>query len=73
MEKSKGTTRPAYKNPHGQVVLRDTGYPGTDHLQRIYVVQCQRCRHEYGANGSDIHIRKCPAYQSGAPGLRYDF
>ncbi len=63
------TTVPGFTNPNGQVVLRATGLPGTDHRQKIYVLACRDCSLEYGANGSDIHGRKCPACQKGAPGL----
>jgi hypothetical protein len=63
------TTEPGYVNPNGQVTVRNTGKPGTDHLQYIYQLACSRCGHVYGANGSDIHERKCPSCQSGAPGL----
>ena len=45
------------------------GLPGTDHLQRIYVLRCDHCGYEYGANGSDAHERKCPRCQGGRPGL----
>jgi hypothetical protein len=67
------TTRKGFLNPNGQVVVRATGLPGTDHLQRIYVLLCTQpgCGHEYGANGSDIHERRCPECQGGASGLRY--
>ena len=65
------TTDPGFVNANGQVVVRATGLPGTDHLQRIYVLRCTSCRHEYGANGSDIHERKCPNCQGGKPGLSY--
>lgn len=69
---SKGkTTVPGFVNRNGQHVLRATGLPGNDHVQLIYVLRCDTCRHEYGANGSDIFQRKCPACQGGAPGLRY--
>lgn len=66
-----GTTRPGYVNHNGQVVIRDTDRSGTDHLQRIYQLGCSACGHVYGANGSDIHERKCPRCQRGAPGLDY--
>jgi rRNA maturation endonuclease Nob1 len=66
------TTTPGYVNPNSQMVVRGTGLPGTDHLQRIYVLHCNRCGHEYGANGSDIHERKCPRCGGGRPGLPYD-
>lgn len=66
------TTAPGFRNRNRQVVVRDTGLPGNDHMQRIYVLRCDMCTHEYGANGSDIHLRKCPACQGGRPGLRLD-
>ena len=66
------TTIPGYENCNGQVVLRPTNLPGTDHLQRIYALRCRHCNHEYGANGSDIHLRKCPACQHGKPGLELE-
>ena len=44
---------------------------GPDHGQSVYVLQCGECRHEYGANGSDIFQRRCPACQGGRPGLVY--
>lgn len=63
------TTQVGYENRNGQVVVRPTGMPGTDHLQYIYVLRCGHCTLEYGANGSDIHLRKCPGCQGGRPGL----
>ena len=65
----KGTTEIGYANVNGQTVVRDTGLPGTDHNQRVYALRCNHCGAEYGANGSDIHLRKCPECQDGAPGL----
>jgi hypothetical protein len=65
------TTTPGFTNPNGQVVLRRTDTPGSDHLQYVYVVQCSKCGRQYGANGSDLHIRKCPHHDGGKPGLRY--
>jgi hypothetical protein len=64
-----GTTSVGFTNRNGQVVVRNTGQPGTDHSQYIYQVACSKCGHTYGANGSDIHERKCPACQDGQPGL----
>lgn len=63
------TTDSGYVNSMGQVVVRHTGMPGTDHLQSVYQLACSKCGHAYGANGSDIHERKCPECQGGAPGL----
>ncbi len=63
------TTAPGFVNRNDQIVIRDTGQAGTDHLQRVYVLHCAKCDHVYGANGSDIHERKCPSCQGGAPGF----
>src|SRR5690606_17300415 len=71
MREPRRTTETGYVNRNGQVVLRDTGLPGTDHGQKIYVLRCPKCETEYGANGSDIFQRKCPTCQGGAPGLEY--
>jgi hypothetical protein len=38
MRESKNTTRIGYVNPNGQVVIRNTGKPGTDHNAKIYLV-----------------------------------
>lgn len=71
MQRATPTTVPGYRNANGQSVVRATGLPGTDHLQYIYVLQCSHCQNEYGANGSDIHARKCPKCQGGAKGLDF--
>lgn len=58
-------------NPNGQRCCGHRDVPGTDHGQRSYKVECIRCGFVYGANGSDLHLRKCPECQGGAPGIRY--
>ena len=63
------TTTVGYPNPNNQRVVRPTGKPGTDHLQYVYVLECGECGSQYRANGSDIHLRKCPDCQGGWPGL----
>ena len=63
------TTDTGFLNTNGQLVVRATELPGTDNLQRIYLLRCSNCGNEYGANGSDIHERKCPSCQGGRPGL----
>ena len=63
------TTLPGYINRNGQRVVRTTDLPGTDHGQRIYVLHCEHCGTDYGANGSDIFQRLCPSCQGGRPGL----
>jgi hypothetical protein len=65
------TTKIGNINRNHQTVVRSTGLPGTDHGQRIYMLRCGDCGVEYGANGSDIFQRKCPACQGGAPGLAF--
>ena len=66
------TTVPGHINKNGQTVLRSTGLPGNDHNQRVYILSCGKCGHAYGANGSDIWLRRCPACQGGAPGLDFE-
>ncbi|MEL6267529.1 MAG: hypothetical protein AAFR52_18105 [Pseudomonadota bacterium] len=38
----------------------------------VHVLDCQRCGARYGANGSDIFQRRCPACGGGRPGLPVD-
>ncbi|HSP14494.1 MAG TPA: hypothetical protein VLV78_07065 [Thermoanaerobaculia bacterium] len=63
------STDAGYVNKNEQEVVRRTDRPGNDHGQRVYLVRCRKCNAEYGANGSDIWIRKCPLCQGGKPGL----
>lgn len=63
------TTALGFVNRNQQEVLRNTGLPGNDHCQVIYVLRCGAYGHEYGANGSDIFQRRCPKRQGGALGL----
>jgi len=67
----KGTTAIGFTSRRNQTVVRETGIHGTDHGQTIYVLRCNDCGHEYGANGSDIFQRKCPSHDGGAPGLEF--
>jgi Zn finger protein HypA/HybF involved in hydrogenase expression len=68
--KGKGTTELGFENRNGQVVVRHTDLEGNDHNQYVYVLRCNHCGQEYGANGSDIWLRRCPNCQGGAEGLR---
>jgi hypothetical protein len=63
------TTAVGSTNAHQQEVIARTELPGNDHGQRVYVLRCRGCRHEYGANGSNVSVRRCPACQGGVPGL----
>jgi uncharacterized Zn finger protein len=62
------TTEAGYRNRRDQEVVRQTGHEGNLPGQRLYILRCHRCGHEYGANGCDIHIRKCPQCMGGQPG-----
>ena len=65
--KDRETTQPGFENRNSQVNLGPLGLAGTDHNQQLYRLQCQHCKEEYAANGSDVFERKCPACQDGAP------
>lgn len=61
-------TRIGYRNPEGQQIVRKTNAGGPQG-QRIFVLRCTVCSHEYGAYGIDADIRRCPACQEGPPGV----
>lgn len=61
-------TRIGYRNREGQEVVRKTDRCGPD-SQRVFVMRCHVCGHEYGAYGCDADIRRCPACQDGSPGV----
>jgi hypothetical protein len=69
MKDPKNTTEPGYVNQRGQVVIRNTGYPGTDKNAKMYQLGCSLCGYVYGANGQDIFERRCPRCQHGEAGL----
>ncbi len=43
------TTEPGFVSPNGQVTIRNTGLPGTDHNQYVYQIACSHCGEIYGA------------------------
>jgi hypothetical protein len=65
------TTQIGFVNNNEQQCHGTLGIKGTDHMQLAYRMECLRCGFVYGANGSDIHIRKCPNCDDGAQGIRY--
>lgn len=65
------TTTVGFRNANGQSVLRKTNVSGNVAGQDVYVLVCAHCGVEYGANGCDIHLRKCPSCMGGQPGLVY--
>ena len=64
-------------NRNQQRLVQKTDEPGTDHSAHVWVLVCERpsdkhagiCCHQYGANGTDFHLRKCPKCQRGKSGL----
>ncbi len=60
------STATGYINRNNQVNLGKTDQHGTDYGQWLYRMRCEHCLHEYYANGSDIHLKKCPVCQGGA-------
>ncbi len=64
-KESKGTTEPGFVNRNGQIVIRNTGRPGTDFGATLYQIGCSHCGHIYEANGQDIFERKCPCPSHG--------
>jgi len=64
---SKGTTDIGYVSKNRQTVLRKTNRPSSHHNQTIFDLKCGACGETYGANGSDIWLRKCTSCQAGKP------
>lgn len=60
------STMTGFTNQNNQTNLGRTDNKGTDHGQWLYAMRCENCLHEYYANGSDIHLKKCPLCQGGA-------
>ena len=58
-----------YRNREGQEVIRKTEREGSAPGQRVFILRCTVCDHEYGSNGCDIYDRLCPKCQDGPPGL----
>jgi hypothetical protein len=58
-----------YRNREGQRVIRKTDRVGSAPGQRVFILHCTVCDHEYGADGSEIYDRLCPKCQDGPPGL----
>jgi hypothetical protein len=58
-----------YRNREGQQVIRKTEREGTAPGQRVFILHCTVCDHEYGTDGCDIYNRLCPKCQDGPPGL----
>jgi hypothetical protein len=61
-------TRIGYRNPDGQEIVRKTDVGGPQG-QRIFVLRCTVCGHEYAEYGFDADIRRCPRCQDGPRAL----
>lgn len=73
LQRERQTTQSGYLNRNNQQVLRKTARPGNGSNQYVYLMECRNCGHLYGANGADIHERKCPVPEcgNGAAGLAW--
>lgn len=48
-------------NRSGQILIKRTDTKSTTHpYAKIWVMRCTQCGNDYGSNGCDAHIRKCP-------------
>jgi hypothetical protein len=63
-------TDAGYRNEEGQVVVARTPRSGGEPEQRVFVMRCSVCSHEYGTYGAEIPHRRCPNCQDGPPGLQ---
>ena len=54
------TTQPGYVNRNGQIVIRNTDLPGTDHLQTVYQLGCSACGHILDSLTLDGRLWTCP-------------
>ena len=60
---------PGDLNSRQQLVIGNTQLRSTTRdNQRVWEIECQHCKFRYGANGCDLHERKCPNCQGGKPG-----
>jgi hypothetical protein len=66
---SERTTDVGYENLNEQRVVRQTDLQGNLPGEKVYVLKCGRCGSEYGTNGCDIYLRRCPVCMDGQPGL----
>jgi hypothetical protein len=59
-------TEIGFRNREGQEVVRKTGREGATPEQRVFVLRCSVCGHEYDCDGCDIYDRLCPNCQDGS-------
>lgn len=59
-EKTGKTLVKGYVNRNNQENYGCLNKPGKHYNQTAYLLHCNECGYEYGANGCDVAIRKCP-------------
>lgn len=59
------STDVGYVNKNHQRNMGLTDKVATRPYANVYQMRCERCGHEYFANGSDVHLKKCPQCQGG--------
>ena len=56
-------------NKNGQLIVEKTNLKSSTHaFAKVWLMKCTKCGHEYGANGCDAHIRRCPNCDRGRAG-----
>ena len=65
------TVQIGYVNPNGQKCHGHRRRSGNLPGQKAYKLECLNCGCFYGANGCDVHLRKCPDCGGGADGIWY--
>jgi hypothetical protein len=60
-------TKIGYRNADGQEVVRRTERQVRG--QRVFMMRCSVCAHEYATYGCDADIRRCPRCQENPPSL----
>jgi len=63
------SSRSGTVNKHGQMLMGAPAAAGNDPSPRAVKMFCTHCYLSYGANGSDVWLRKCPRCQGGVPGI----
>lgn len=59
------STDVGYVNKYQQKNMGVTEKQAVRPYANIYQMYCECCGHKYFANGSDIHLKKCPRCQGG--------
>jgi len=61
--------KPGDVNYHEQVLVKINDKSSTSHpYEKVWLLRCSLCGYEYGCNGADAWLRKCPECMAGKPG-----